>query len=120
MADRSFGNGGVAGPLPRGRPSTVKSSGKWRVTRHGGQASGEPAKPKTFGESGGRPPRSQRCCPEGQPYKKCRLEADIYEMGGLGVCVVRDDDGGRGENGAELAGGECFQGAKAAFEFGRG
>jgi hypothetical protein len=31
-----------------------------------------------------------------------------------------DDDGGRGENGAELAGGERVQGAQAAFEFGRG
>ncbi len=34
--------------------------------------------------------------------------------------MVADDGGGRGENGAELAGGECFEGAEAAFEFGRG
>ena len=34
--------------------------------------------------------------------------------------MVADDDGGRGENGAELAGGEGFQGAEAGFEFGRG
>jgi len=34
--------------------------------------------------------------------------------------LISDDDGGRGENGAEVAGGECFQGAQAAFEFGRG
>jgi len=33
--------------------------------------------------------------------------------------VRRDDDGGRGENGAELAGGERVQGTKAAFEFDR-
>jgi len=33
--------------------------------------------------------------------------------------LLRDDDGGRGENGAELAGGERVQGTKAAFEFDR-
>jgi len=33
--------------------------------------------------------------------------------------LLRYDDGGRGENGAELAGGERVQGAKAAFEFDR-
>ena len=34
--------------------------------------------------------------------------------------MVPDHDGGRGENGAELAGSEGFQGAQAAFEFGGG
>jgi len=34
--------------------------------------------------------------------------------------LVPDHDGGRGENGAELAGSEGFQGAQAAFEFGGG
>ena len=34
--------------------------------------------------------------------------------------MVADDGGGRGENGAELAGGEGFQGAQTAFEFGGG
>jgi len=34
--------------------------------------------------------------------------------------LLSDHDGGRGENGAELAGGEGFQGAQAGFEFGRG
>jgi hypothetical protein len=34
--------------------------------------------------------------------------------------LISDDDGGRGENGAELAGGERFQGAQAGVELGRG
>jgi len=34
--------------------------------------------------------------------------------------LVPDDDGGRGENGAELAGGECFEGVQAGLVFGRG
>jgi hypothetical protein len=34
--------------------------------------------------------------------------------------LVADDGGGRGENGAELAGGESVQGAETCFEFGRG
>ena len=34
--------------------------------------------------------------------------------------MLTDHDGGRGENGAELAGGERVQGAQAGFEFGRG
>jgi len=34
--------------------------------------------------------------------------------------LVADCDGGWGKNGAELAGGEGFQGAQAAFELGRG
>jgi len=34
--------------------------------------------------------------------------------------LLSDHDGGRGENGAELAGGEGFQGAQAGIEFGRG
>lgn len=33
---------------------------------------------------------------------------------------VPDDGGGRGENGAELAGSERLQGAQPVFEFGRG
>lgn len=37
----------------------------------------------------------------------------------LGVSVLRDDDGGRGEIGAELPGGERVQGAQAGVEFGR-
>ncbi len=40
--------------------------------------------------------------------------------GASGFSLVSDDDGGWGENGAEVAGGERFQGAKAGFEFGRG
>ena len=35
-------------------------------------------------------------------------------------CLVADGDGGRGEEGAEVAGGESVQGAEAGFEFGRG
>ncbi len=35
----------------------------------------------------------------------------------LGVSVLPDDDGGRGENGAELASGERLQGAQAGGKF---
>jgi hypothetical protein len=34
--------------------------------------------------------------------------------------LISDDDGGRGENGAEVARSECVQGAQAGVEFGRG
>ena len=34
--------------------------------------------------------------------------------------MLLDDDGWRGENGAEIAGGERVQGAQAGVEFGRG
>ena len=34
--------------------------------------------------------------------------------------MVSDHDGGRGENGAEIAGGEGFQGVQAGVELGRG
>ncbi len=37
----------------------------------------------------------------------------------LGFSLICDHDGGRGEKGAELAGGERFQGAQADFELGR-
>src|SRR5258708_752801 len=37
-----------------------------------------------------------------------------------GFSLLPHDDGGRGENGAELAGSECFEGAQAGFEFGGG
>ncbi len=43
-----------------------------------------------------------------------------FLWGELGVSVLRDDDRGKGENGAELAGGERLQGAQAGGEFGRG
>lgn len=33
--------------------------------------------------------------------------------------MVPDHDGGRGENGAQLPGSECFQGAQAVVEFAR-
>src|SRR5258708_35008524 len=39
---------------------------------------------------------------------------------GGGFSLGGDEGGGRGENGAELTGGECFEGAEAGFEFGRG
>lgn len=48
------------------------------------------------------------------PYIRYREEEKAS-----GFSLVADHDGGRAENGAELAGGESFEGAEAAFEFGR-
>ncbi len=56
--------------------------------------------------------------PLDQPDHRQRIPAGEAPFGISKDAVF--DGGGRGENGAELPGGECFEGAEAAFEFDRG
>jgi hypothetical protein len=67
------------------------------------------------------------CGFQGKWRARGRLEAGATKCAappalrwGLGFSLVADGDGGRGEEGAEVAGGESVQGAQAGFEFGRG
>jgi hypothetical protein len=59
--------------------------------------------------------RQERVGTFSSPFSNFYFPISIFYLHGRAELA-----GGRGENGAELAGGECFEGAQAAFEFRRG